>query len=33
MEKLHNKSFNNLCGVADWLIISGLNAVLPRAPS
>ena len=31
MENLHNKSFNNLCGVADWLIISGLNAILPCA--
>ena len=32
MENLHNdKSFNNLCGVLDWLIISGLNAILPRA--
>ena len=28
MESLHNKSFNNLCGVADWLIISDLNAIL-----
>ena len=33
MENLHNKSFNNLCGVGDWLIISGLNAILPCASS
>ena len=33
MEYLHNKSFNNLYGVADWLIISGLNAILPCASS
>ena len=33
MEYLHNKLFNNLCGVADWLIISGLNAILPCASS
>ena len=33
MENLHNKSFNNLCGVAVWLIISGLNAILPCASS
>ena len=31
MGNLHNKSFKNLCGVADWLIISGLNAILPCA--
>ena len=32
MENVHNnKSFNNLCGVADWLIIRGLNAILPHA--
>ena len=28
MEKLHNESFNNLCVVADWLIIRGLNAIM-----
>ena len=33
MECLHYKSFNNLCGVADWLIISGLNAILSCASS
>ena len=33
MEILHNESFNNLCGVADWLIISGLKAILPCASS
>ena len=33
MENLHNKQFNNLCGVADWLIISRLNAILPCASS
>ena len=33
MEKLHNKSFNNLYGVAVWLIISGPNAILPCASS
>ena len=33
MENLHNKAFNNLCGVAVWLIISGLNAILPCASS
>ena len=30
---LNYKSFSNLCGVADWLIISGLNAILPCASS
>ena len=33
IEYLHYKSFSNLCGVADWLIISGLNAILPCASS
>ena len=31
MENLHKRSFNKLCGVVDWLIISGLNAILPCA--
>ena len=30
---LNYKSFSSLCGVADWLIISGLNAILPCASS
>ena len=33
MENLHDKSFNNLCGVAVWLIISGLNAVARQSTS
>ena len=33
MGNLQNKSSNNLCGVADWLSISGLNAILPCASS
>ena len=33
IEYLHYKSFSNLYGVADWLIISGLNAILPCASS
>ena len=33
MENLHNKSFNNVCSVAGWLIISGLNAILSCASS
>ena len=32
MANSHHKSFNNyLCGVADWHIISGLNAILSSA--
>ena len=30
---LNYKSFSNLYGVADWLIISGLNAILPCTSS
>ena len=30
---LNYKSFSNLCGVADWLIINGLNAFLKCASS
>ena len=33
IEYLHYKSFSNLCVVADWLIISGLNAILSCASS
>ena len=33
IECSHYKSFSNLCGVADWLIISGLNTILPCASS
>ena len=33
IEYLHYKSFSNLCGIADWLIISGLNVILPCASS
>ena len=32
-ENLQNISFRNLCGVADWLIINGLNAILQCASS
>ena len=33
IECLNYKSFSNLCGVAEWLIISGLNVILPCASS
>ena len=33
IEYLNYKSFSNLCGVADWFIISGLSAILPCASS
>ena len=33
IEYLNYKSFSNLCGVADWLIISDLSAILPCVSS
>ena len=33
IEYLNYKSFSNLCGVAYWLINSGLSVILPRASS